>query len=103
VLLAHFPLLLSWTASFFCLVFSEQELDGAKLIEVEVQLIEHLFNYTYSQTESALVYILDQIENNVIKYVHRKKKYFQDLLSQHFFFCQINLNNLFSSDNLLFW
>jgi len=25
-----------------------------------------------------------------------KKKYFQDLLSQHFFFCQINLNNLFS-------
>jgi len=35
---------------------------------------------------------------------HCKKKYFQDLLSQHFFFfCQINLNNLFSSDNLLFW
>jgi len=31
------------------------------------------------------------------------KKYFQDLLSQHFFVCQINLNNLFSSDNLLFW
>jgi len=31
------------------------------------------------------------------------KKYFQDLLSQHFFFiCQINLNKLFSSDNLLF-
>jgi len=30
------------------------------------------------------------------------KKYFQDLLSQHFFFCQINLNNIFSSDNLLF-
>jgi len=30
------------------------------------------------------------------------KKYFQDLLSQHFFFCQINLNNLLSSDNLLF-
>jgi len=29
-----------------------------------------------------------------------KKKYFQDLLSQ--IFCQINLNNLFSSDNLLF-
>jgi len=32
-----------------------------------------------------------------------KKKYFQDLLSQYFFFCQINLNNIFSSDNLLFW
>jgi len=31
-----------------------------------------------------------------------KKIYFQDLLSQHFFFCQINLNNLFSSYNLLF-
>jgi len=31
------------------------------------------------------------------------KKYFQDLLSsQPFFFCQINLNNLFSSDNLSF-
>jgi len=30
------------------------------------------------------------------------KKYFQDLLSQHFSFCQINLNNVFSSDNLLF-
>jgi len=30
------------------------------------------------------------------------KKYLQDLLSQHFFFCQINLNNVFSSDNLLF-
>jgi len=30
-----------------------------------------------------------------------KKNNFQDLLSQHFFFCQINLNNLFSSDNLL--
>jgi len=27
---------------------------------------------------------------------HRKKIYFQD-------FCQINLNNLCSSDNLLFW
>jgi len=25
-----------------------------------------------------------------------KSKHFQDLLSQHFFFCQINLNNLFS-------
>jgi len=25
-----------------------------------------------------------------------KNIYFQDLLSQHFFFCQINLNNLFS-------
>jgi len=34
--------------------------------------------------------------------VYTKKKYFHDLLSQHFFFCQINLNNLFSSDNLLF-
>jgi len=34
--------------------------------------------------------------------VHHCKKYFQDLLSQHCFFCQINLNNLFSSDNLLF-
>jgi len=33
---------------------------------------------------------------------HCKKKYFQDLLSQHFFFCQINLNHLFSSDNLFF-
>jgi len=31
-----------------------------------------------------------------------EKKYFQDLLSQHFFFCQINYINLFSSDNLLF-
>jgi len=31
------------------------------------------------------------------------KKYFQDLLSQHFFFCQIDLNNLFSWNNLLFW
>jgi len=31
------------------------------------------------------------------------KKYFQDLLSQHFFFCQISLNHLFSWDNLLFW
>jgi len=30
------------------------------------------------------------------------KKYFQDLLSQHFFICQINLNKLLSSDNLLF-
>jgi len=30
------------------------------------------------------------------------KKCFQDLLSQYFFFCQMNLNNLFSSDNLLF-
>jgi len=34
--------------------------------------------------------------------VHFKNIYFQDLLSQHFFFCQINLNYLFSSDNLLF-
>jgi len=28
------------------------------------------------------------------------KKYVQDLLSQHIFFCQINLNNFFSSDNI---
>jgi len=28
--------------------------------------------------------------------IYTVKKYFQDLLSQHFFFCQINLNNLFS-------
>jgi len=37
-----------------------------------------------------------------LPYTVKKKKYFQDLLSQHYFFCQINLNNLFSSDNLLF-
>jgi len=35
-------------------------------------------------------------------HVKKKKKHFQDLLSQHFFFCQINLNHLFSSDNLFF-
>jgi len=29
------------------------------------------------------------------------KKY-HDLLSQHFFFCQINLDNLFGSDNICF-
>jgi len=28
------------------------------------------------------------------------KNIFQDLLSQHIVFCQINLNNLFSSDNI---
>jgi len=35
--------------------------------------------------------------------IHCKKKYLQDLLSQHIFFCQINFNNLFSWVNLLFW
>jgi len=35
--------------------------------------------------------------------VHCKKKKIQDLSSQiFFFFCQMKLNNLFSSDNLLF-
>jgi len=36
-----------------------------------------------------------------IAYIVKKK--IQDLLSQHFFFCQINLNHLFSSDNLFFF
>jgi len=40
---------------------------------------------------------------NYIVNKFRKKVCFQDLSSQHFFFfCQINLNNLVSSDNLLF-
>jgi len=40
---------------------------------------------------------LDQIYGHPLIYNgfgHCKKKYFQDLLSQHIFFCQINLNNL---------
>jgi len=41
--------------------------------------------------------------NNFLSEPYTVKKYFQDLLSQHVFFCQINLNNLFSWDNLLFW
>jgi len=34
--------------------------------------------------------------NNFLSEPYTVKKYFQDLLSQHVFFCQINLNNLFS-------
>jgi len=33
--------------------------------------------------------------------IYTVKKYFQDLLLQHFFFCQINLNNLFNSKFLM--
>jgi len=46
--------------------------------------------------------MLDAFLVNIVTHLHCKKKHFQDLLSQHFFFCQINLNNLSSSDNLLF-
>jgi len=31
------------------------------------------------------------------------KKYFQDLLSQHIFFCQINFIIIYLVENLLFW
>jgi len=34
--------------------------------------------------------------------IFNQKKHFHDY-HKFFFFCQIKLNNLFSSDNLLFW
>jgi len=32
----------------------------------------------------------------------KKKKCLHDLLSQHFFFCQMNLENVCGSDNITF-
>jgi len=53
--------------------------------------------------KSAEINLLKSKLFNILYLYTVKKKDFKDLLSQHFFFCQINLNKLFSSDNLLIW
>jgi len=35
-------------------------------------------------------------------HTHTQKKYFRDLLSQHFIFCQFNIDDLCGSNNIIF-
>jgi len=53
--------------------------------------------------QGGIKYDMDTVLWHKERHINAVKKYFQGLLSQFFFLCQINLNNLFSSDNLLFW